>query len=84
MHDVGVFSAQGLGGQFIVVHPGLDLVMVARNFSGGDGPMGLWAAVRPAVVAADPMFMGNESAFCEAYGAGNYAPDLVMPRGPGL
>ncbi len=81
--DVGVFSAQGLNGQFIVMHPGLDLVIAARNFSGGDGPLGLWAAVRPALVALDPVFQGDEAAFCEAYGAGSYAPDLVLPRQPG-
>jgi hypothetical protein len=83
-HDVGIFSAQGLNGQFIVIHPGLDMVIAARNFSGGDGPLGLWRAVRPAVVAMDPMFKGDEAAFCKAYGAGDYAPDLVMPRGPDL
>lgn len=81
--DVGVFSAQGLNGQFIVMHPGLDLVIAARNFSGGDGPLGLWRAVRPALVALDPVFQGDEAAFCEAYGAGSYAPDLVLPRQPG-
>lgn len=79
MHDTGVFSAQGLGGQFIVVHRGLDLVMVAQNFSGNGGPLGLWELVRPSVVALDPMFMGDEAAFCEAYGSGNYAPDLLVP-----
>jgi hypothetical protein len=79
-HDVGIFSAQGLNGQFIVIHPGLDLVIAARNFSGGDGPLGLWAAVRPALVAKDPTYQGDEAAFCAAYGAGDYAPDLVMPR----
>ncbi len=76
-HDVGVFSAMGLNGQFIVMHPGLDLVIVAHNSS---SPLELWAAVRPAVVAMDPMFMGDETSFCEAYGAGSYAPDLLAPR----
>jgi CubicO group peptidase (beta-lactamase class C family) len=76
-HDVGVFSAQGLGGQFIVMHPGLDLVIVAHN---SGNPVALWNAVRPAVVAMDPMFMGDEDAFCEAYGSGSYAPDLLAPR----
>jgi hypothetical protein len=75
--DVGIFSAQGLGGQFVVMHPGLDLVIVAHNAS---GPEGLWADVRPAVVAKDPMFMGNEMGFCEAYGGARYAPDLLAPR----
>jgi hypothetical protein len=79
MHDTGVFSAQGLGGQFIVAHRGLDLVMVARDFSGAGGPMGLWEMVRPSLVALDPMFTGDEAAFCEAYGNGNYAPDLLVP-----
>ena len=79
MHDTGVFSAQGLGGQFIVGHRGLDLVLVARNFSNAGGPLGMWELVRPALVALDPMFMGDEDAFCEAYGSGNYAPDLLVP-----
>jgi hypothetical protein len=39
----------------------------------------LWAAIRPALVAEDPMFMGDEDAFCAAYGPGNYAPDLQAP-----
>jgi hypothetical protein len=81
-HDVGVYSAQGLNGQFIVMHPGLDLVIAARNFSGGDGPMGLWRAVRPALIAKDPTYRGDEAAFCAAYGAGSYAPDLPMRRHP--
>jgi hypothetical protein len=75
--DVGVFSAQGLGGQFIVVHPGLDLVITAHN---SGGPKDLWDDVRPAVVAMDPMFQGDETGFCTAYGAGDYAPDLLVPR----
>lgn len=79
MHDTGVFSAQGLGGQFIVGHRGLDLVMVAQNFSGEGGPLGLWELVRPSLVALDPTYMGDEAAFCEAYGHGNYAPDLLVP-----
>jgi hypothetical protein len=78
-HDIGVWSAQGAGGQFVVGHPGLDMVIVAKNHSGGGGPTGLWAAIRPALVALDPMFMGNEEMFCEAYGSGSYAPDLPAP-----
>jgi hypothetical protein len=81
-YDVGVFSARGLGGQEITMHPGLDLVIVARNYSGG--VIGMWNAVRPGLVAMDPMFKGDETAFCEAYGAGNYAPDLLVPREDGL
>lgn len=78
-HDVGVWSAQGAGGQFIVGHPGLDLVIVAKDFSSGGGPEGMWDAVRPALVALDPMFMGDEAGFCEAYGNSRYAPDLQSP-----
>jgi hypothetical protein len=81
-YDVGVFSARGLGGQEITMHPGLDLVIVARNYSGG--VIGMWNAVRPGLVAMDTMFKGDEPAFCEAYGAGNYAPDLRVPREDGL
>jgi hypothetical protein len=75
-YDVGVFSAQGLGGQFIIGHPGLDLVLTIKDYSGMGGPMGFWEKIRPAVVALDPMFKGDEKAFCAAYGAGDYAPDL--------
>jgi hypothetical protein len=47
------------------------------NYSGQGGPMGLWDAVRPALVALDPIYMGDETALCTAYGAGDYAPDLL-------
>jgi hypothetical protein len=79
LHDVGVWSAQGLGGQFIVGHAGLDMVIVAKDYSGGGGPRGLWEALRPALVALDPVHQGNEAAFCSAYAAGDYAPDLPAP-----
>jgi hypothetical protein len=36
----------------------------------------LWNPIRPALVALDPEFKGDEDAFCEAYGANAYAPDL--------
>jgi hypothetical protein len=77
-YDVGVWSAQGLGGQFIIGHAGLDLVIVAKNFSGGGGPTGLWQHIRPALVALDPKYKGNEADFCAAYGANAYAPDLIV------
>lgn len=82
-YDIGNFSCQGLGGQFAIGHPGLDLVLVVKNFSGSNGPMGLWDKIRPAIVAKDPMFKGDMAAFCKAYGAGDYAPDLkVMIKQP--
>jgi hypothetical protein len=67
----------GLGGQFIVVHAGLDLVITAHNAT---NPVFLWDDVRPAVVAKDPMFQGDMTAFCAAYASGSYAPDLLAPR----
>jgi hypothetical protein len=33
-------------------------------------------AVLPAIVAADPVYRGDRQAFCAAYGANGYAPDL--------
>lgn len=92
--DVGVFWADGAGGQFIYVHPGLDLVIVVRDDEaaqegdpdaearGSDNPTGLefhrmWRLIRPALVAMDPVYAGDEEAFCEAYRSGVHAPDLV-------
>jgi CubicO group peptidase (beta-lactamase class C family) len=76
-HDVGVWQAVGLGGQLIQGHPGLDLVIAARNDAAGGA--GLWSALIPAVAKADPMFAGDTAAFCEAYSANEYAPDLKTP-----
>jgi hypothetical protein len=42
----------GLGGQFIVGHRGLDLVLAIKNSPGG--PADLWSAVHPALVALEP------------------------------
>jgi hypothetical protein len=39
----------------------------------------MWNAVRPALVAHDPTYKGDESAFCEAYAGNRYAPDLPSP-----
>lgn len=72
--DVGMWYAAGLGGQYIVGHRALDLVLVVKNSPGG--PAELWNAVRPALVALDPRFSGDEDAFCEEYSRGAYAPDL--------
>lgn len=75
-NDVGVWSAIGAGGQFIVGHRGLDMVVVGKNWANSGGNA-LWDVVLPAVVAGDPKFMGDQEAFCEAYAKGAYAPDLV-------
>jgi len=74
--DIGVWSTVGLGGQLIVGHPGLDLVMVVKDLGVGAFYGTLWDYVRPAVIAADPVFEGDEEAFCAAYRDGRYAPDL--------
>jgi hypothetical protein len=55
-------------------HRGLDLVVVAKDLE--DRQAALWDAVRPAVVARDPVFPGDEVAFCAAYDASDHAPDL--------
>jgi hypothetical protein len=80
MYDVGAFYAGGMGGQFIQVHRGLDMVILGKNWGEGN-IQGMWAAVRPSVVAMDEMFKGDEAGFCTAYGAGNYAPDLKLWEG---
>jgi CubicO group peptidase (beta-lactamase class C family) len=77
-HDVGVFGAAGAGGQLIVGHRGLDLVIVTRN--AGLPPVHIatpWALVRRALIEHDPLYSGNEEAFCAAYEVGDYAPDLI-------
>jgi hypothetical protein len=81
-HDVGVWQANALNGQFIIGMKGLDMVIVIKDFSQYDGvgiaahPVLLWPVVRPAVVALDPTYPGDDAAFCEAYEASRYAPDL--------
>lgn len=75
-YDAGVWAALGLGGQYIIGHRGLDLVLVAKDMGDGNGTQRLWGAVRRALVPLDPRFQGDEEAFCAAYKAGDYAPDL--------
>lgn len=76
-YDVGVWTAAGFAGQHIVGHPGLDMVLVAK-YAGLDAPSfpTVWNAMRPALIALDPTFQGDEEAFCEAYANNAYAPDL--------
>lgn len=81
-HDVGVWHANGLGGQFVIGMRGLDMVIVIKDFGQYNGigiaafPGLLWPIVRPAVVALDPTYAGDDAAFCDAYGNNRYAPDL--------
>jgi len=81
VYDVGVFGGAGAGGQLVVVHKGLDLVLVTRNAGNLAFLHTPWDLVRPALVAHDAAFMGDEEAFCEAYRAGEYAPNLLQPEG---
>jgi hypothetical protein len=71
-YDVGVFQAVGAMGQYIVGHRGLDLVIAIKNYEGDP----VWDVVRSALIAEDPMYAGDDGAFCSAYRAGNYAPAL--------
>lgn len=75
-YDVGVWTANGARGQLIVGHPGLDMVLIVQNLGSNSFGGSLWGPVRPALVAADPRFQGDEAGFCEEYFASRYAPDL--------
>jgi hypothetical protein len=77
VHDTGVFAAVGLNGQIILGHPGLDLVVVAKE-AGNAFVSTLWDLIRPALVEHDPIYQGDIEAFCEDYRAGDYAPDLII------
>jgi hypothetical protein len=74
--DVGVWFAEGALGQLIVGHPALDLVLVVKNYGDTATERQLWESVRPALVALDPKFRGDEDAFCTSYARGDYTPDL--------
>jgi hypothetical protein len=79
-NDIGVVWAAGLGGQWTQVHRGLDLVITGHNVS---GEWSMWDAIRPALVAEDPQYRGNESGFCNAYNRSTHAPSLLSPWGNG-
>jgi hypothetical protein len=51
--DVGSWSAQGLGGQLILGHPGLDMVILAKDCCGPVLLRGDDAVTRPPAAAAD-------------------------------
>jgi hypothetical protein len=74
--DVGVWYANGAGGHLIVGHPGLDMVLAVKDLGPIGHPLQVFGPVRPALVALDARFAGDEAAFCAAYGSNAYAPDL--------
>ncbi len=88
-HDVGLTWAAGAGGQRIAVHRALDLVITVRDDAVStdpddpgtfEGHKRIWnSVVRPALVAEDPVFKGDQQAFCKAYRASRYAPALLSP-----
>lgn len=79
MYDSGTFGAAGAGGQLIVGHRGLDLVIVTRNAGQISFLYDPWTLMRRALIAHDPMYAGNDEAFCAACEAGDYAPDFIDP-----
>lgn len=90
-HDIGVFWAAGTGGQKVSVHRGLDMVIGVRDDAvdpGADPAAGegafeghkrVWRLIRPALVALDPVYAGDEAGFCAAYQRSAYAPALISP-----
>jgi CubicO group peptidase (beta-lactamase class C family) len=83
MFDAGVWYAAGAGGQYVIVHPGLEMVVAVKDAGMEDAQRNtFWNRVLPAIVALDPMFKGDQQAFCEAYGNNRYAPDLRPRKGP--
>ncbi len=76
--DIGAWSAQGLGGNYIYGHRGLDLVIAIQDYGTINLVDSLWKIVRPALVALDPKYKGDDADFCKAYGSNAYAPDLKL------
>ena len=84
-HDVGMAGMFGAGGQRASVHRALDLVITVRDEVVStdtkdpgvfEGHKNVWTKIRPALVAKDPVFKGDEAAFCAAYQRSTHAPDL--------
>lgn len=89
-HDIGMVFASGTGGQKFIVHRGLDLVIAVRDSVIGVGESGtvvdlfpghktIWNALRPALLAHDPEYRGDDAGFCAAYRRSEYAPALREP-----
>ncbi len=80
--DVGVFGAVGHNGQLIVGHPGLDLVIVTKDAGESAWVFTPWELIKSALIEHDPVYAGDQVAFCAAYAAGDYAPDLIPVPSP--
>lgn len=78
-HDIGLAWAAGAGGQRVSLHRGLDLVITVRDDSTNEGHKRVWNAMRPALVALDPQYAGDEAGFCAAYQRSQHAPTLRFP-----
>lgn len=90
-YDIGLVWAAGTGGQKISVHRGLDLVITVRDdaldpqadaLAGEglfEGHKRVWRLIRPALLAHDPVYAGDEAGFCASYQRSEYAPDLISP-----
>ena len=89
-YDMAHVFASGTGGQKFIIYRGLDMVIAIRNGAvsvndGGTvvdqfpGHKTVWNALRPAMLALDPVYKGDEAAFCAAYRRSEYAPDLREP-----
>jgi CubicO group peptidase (beta-lactamase class C family) len=88
--DIAHVFGSGTGGQKFIIYRGLDMVIAIRNgaVSVGDGGTvvdqfpghkTVWNALRPAMLALDPVYKDDEAAFCDAYRSSEYAPTLREP-----
>jgi CubicO group peptidase (beta-lactamase class C family) len=89
-YDIAHTFASGTGGQKFIVYRGVDTVIAIRNGAGSvadggtaadqfSGHKTVWNAMRPAMLAFDPVYKGDEEGFCAAYRRSDYAPDLREP-----
>lgn len=76
-YDVGVWVARGFGKNYIIGHPGLDLLICAVDCNIKE-PKNLMEKIYPALHD----YQDNDN-FCEEYGNNDYAPDLkIQPEPP--
>jgi CubicO group peptidase (beta-lactamase class C family) len=94
-YDMGTTFASGTGGQKFIIYRGLDMVIAVRDSAVAVGESGaavdqfpghktIWNALRPAMLAVDKVFKGDETAFCAAFRRSEYAPTLREPWSVGV